>query len=387
MLSVVALAMVACACQGQPPVAGSSGRLQVADALTGATGGFARADAPRRFRFPRDHGPHPDYRTEWWYLTGNLDADDGARFGYQLTFFRSALAAEMPERSSAWASRQAWMAHFAVTDVTNRSFRAFERFSRAGLGLAGARARPLRVWLDDWWMFGAPGGSRGPGDDPASIFPLRLHAAEDDVLIDLQLAPIKPPVLHGRDGLSQKGSGPGNASYYYSLTRLDTEGTLTVGERRSRVDGLSWLDREWSTSALEEDQSGWDWFSLQLTDGWDLMFYRLRRLDGSTDPHSAGSLVGPTGQRIPLDVAAVDLAVTEIWTSPRDGTHYPSGWILRIPAHGIELSAEPLLADQELDLSFRYWEGAVSVDGIHRGAAVEGSGYVELTGYGDDTWR
>lgn len=398
-LAAAALLLVTAACQRPASVSEAGGRLRVAEALVGDAEGYARAESPREFEFPRDHGPHPDYRTEWWYFTGNLEAVDGRRLGYQLTFFRSALAPEMPSRSSAWASRQAWMAHLAVTDVADGSFRAFERFSRAGPGLAGARARPLRVWLEDWWVAAVNGGEGSEeGRDTARAtaaaeswrspaFPARLRAGEGGVALDLRLAPGKPPVLHGESGLSRKGSEPGNASYYYSLTRLETRGTITLDGREHPVRGLSWLDREWSTSALEEDQVGWDWFSLQLTDGWDLMFYRLRRRDGSTDRHSAGSLVDSGGARAALEVDAVELEVTDTWSSPAGDVTYPSRWILRAPGHDLELRVEPLVADQELDLTFRYWEGAVSVRGTHRGRRVEGTGYVELTGYAEPVRR
>lgn len=339
--------------------------LSVAEALRSEDDrGYARAIEPREFRFPADHGPHPEFRTEWWYYTGNLSTREGRRFGFQLTFFRSALAPSMPERSSAWAARQVYLAHFTVSDAEGGRFHSFERWSRGALGLAGARGEPFRVWLEDWSAAG----------DSA----MRLRAAEDGVALDLALQPGKPPVLQGERGLSRKSAETGNASYYYSLTRMPAAGTVSVGGERFTVSGLAWMDREWSTSSLGRDQVGWDWFALQLEDGRDLMLYRLRRADGSSDPLSKGTLVGPQGESRHLALKDFDLEVRGHWESPRSGARYPSRWRLRIPSAGLDLSLEPLLADQELDVSFRYWEGAVRVEGSARGR-----GYVEMTGYTD----
>lgn len=370
--------------------------------------GFERAEGPRPFRFPRDHGPHAGFRNEWWYFTGNLETGSGRRFGYQLTVFRNALAPPDgspggEDRRSRWSTRQLYMAHFAVTDVAAASFTAADRFSRGALGLAGARARPFRLWLEDWVVHTIPGSDAG--DRP---FPLRLRAshpaplplprrpapgrdtrvgeAPDDtrgVAIDLRLDRAKPLVLQGRRGYSRKGDDPGNASFYYSYTRLPTEGTVTVEGVDHRVTGRSWLDREWSTSALDDDQEGWDWFSLQLSDGHDLMFYRLRRRDGTSSPYSSGLVVDPDGRTSRLRVDDVELRVMDRWRSPRSGVSYPSGWQLSVPRLELEVTVEPLLDDQELDLAFRYWEGAVRVEGHRAGRPLDGTGYVELTGYGE----
>ncbi|HUF76976.1 MAG TPA: lipocalin-like domain-containing protein, partial [Longimicrobiales bacterium] len=334
---------------------------------------YARALAPRTFDFPTDHGPHPDFRSEWWYVTGNLTATDGRDFGFQLTIFRSALAPEAPVTGSAWGTNQAYMAHFTVTDVAERGFHVHERFARGAVGLAGATTEPLRVWLEDWAIEA----------DAAGTFPLDLRAAGDGVALRLELEPAKPLVLQGEDGLSRKGPEPGNASYYYSFTRLLAEGALTIGGEALPVTGTAWLDREWSTSALSAGLVGWDWFALQLADGWDLMIYRLREADGGAAPESEGVLVDPAGRKIPL-VWGEDVVVggTGTWSSPVDGAVYPSGWRIRVPARGWDLEVEPRIPDQELDVSFRYWEGAVSVRGTGEGGEpVAGRGYVELTGY------
>lgn len=344
--------------------------LSVAGALRAADDrGYAKAVAPRDFIFPADHGPHPEFRTEWWYFTGNLETPEGRRFGFQLTFFRSALAPAMPPRKSAWAARQAWLAHFTVTDVAGGQFHSFERWSRSAIGLAGAQATPFRVWLQDWSAEGGP------------VFPLRLRASQEEVGIDLLLQQGKPPVLQGDRGLSRKSAEPGNASYYYSLTRMPAAGTVRLAGDRLSVSGTAWMDREWSTSALGPDQVGWDWFSLQLSNGSELMLYRLRRGDGSADPASSGTVIGPAGntRRLGLDGFAIES--TGLWESPRSKARYPARWRLRVPSEQLDLTVTPLLADQELDVSFRYWEGAVEIEGTRAGRPVGGKGYVELTGY------
>ena len=367
--------LVSCADDG--PV---RARLSLAETLAGVdTSGYARAFEPRALDFPADHGPHPAFRSEWWYVTGNLTATNGRDFGFQLTIFRSALAPRRPDTGSAWGTNQAYMAHFTVTDVAGARFHVHERFARGAAGLAGARAEPLRVWLEDWLI----------AADSAGTFPLQLSAADDDVAIRLELTPTKPVVLQGEAGLSRKGSEPGNASYYYSLTRLLAEGALRLGDDTLSVRGTAWLDREWSTSALAEGQVGWDWFALQLSDGWDLMLYRLREGDGGAAPQSAGVLVDRSGAKLPL-TWGVDVLVesTGAWASPIDGASYPSGWRIRVPARGWDLEVQPRLLGQELDVSFRYWEGAVGVRGTgEEGEPVTGRGYVELTGYAGELPR
>jgi len=352
--------------------------LSVTGALRSASDqGYAKALAPRVFHFPADHGPHSEFRTEWWYYTGNLETEEGRRFGFQLTFFRSALAPTMPARQSAWATRQAWLAHFTVTDIADGRFHSFERWSRGTLGLAGARAEPFRVWLKDW----------AAEADGRPTFPMRLTAAEDKVAIDLILRQGKPPVLQGEHGLSRKSAQPGNASYYYSLTRMPASGTVRIEGSSFAVTGFAWMDREWSTSSLGKDQVGWDWFSLQLSDGWDLMLYRLRRKDGAADPASSSTLIDPRGASRSLDLGGFQIEASGQWRSPRSGARYPTRWRLRIPEEDLDLEIRPLLADQELDVSFRYWEGAVGIEGSHRGLPVRGNGYVELTGYADSAPR
>lgn len=348
--------------------------LSVTETLaSGDTAGYARVTTPRAFSFPADHGPHPEYRHEWWYFTGNLESASGD-FGFQLTFFRNALRPEPPTVDSEWAASQAYMAHFALTDVAAGRFRASERFDRGALELAGARTAPLRVWVDSWSVEEV-GPSAVPGT-PA----FRARAAGAGAAIDLRLEPLDPPVPQGVEGLSAKGPEPGNASYYYSIPRLRAVGTVSVDGVTQRVTGSAWLDREWGTSALGPGLAGWDWFSIQLETGSELMFYRLRREDGSTDRFSAGSLILADGRVERLTRDDVVLDVLDRWSSPR-GVRYPSGWRLRVPRLDLSLEVRPRVLDQELDLSFRYWEGSVEVEGTHRARAVRGLGYVELTGY------
>ncbi len=349
--------------------------LSVAEALGQDTTGYARATGPRDFQFPADHGPHPAFRTEWWYYTGNLASADGegASFGYQFTLFRTALTPDtVLARASGWATNQLYMAHFAVTDVAEERFYAAERFSRGAAGLAGAQAEPFRVWLEDW-------SAEAEGAMPR----MRLRARQDGAAIDLVLTPLKPIVLQGDRGFDPKSDEPGNASYYYSMTRLATEGSVTTGGRTHAVEGLSWMDREWSTSVLGREQIGWDWFALHLSDGRDLMFYQLRERGGGVSPFTGGVLVAPDGAARHLGGTDVSLGVTATWTSPATGAAYPSGWRLRIPAEDLDLAITPALAAQELDVTVRYWEGAVRVAGTAGGDGVSGNGYVELTGYGE----
>jgi predicted secreted hydrolase len=348
--------------------------LRVSEALGSKSDeGYLRALAPRPFQFPADHGPHEGFRTEWWYWTGNLETADGRAFGYQLTLFRSALAPRAPERESAWAARQVYMAHFTLTDVKAGRFYPFERFAREAQGLAGAQGAPFRVWVEDW-----EAKSEGPG-----FSPLTLSARAGDVSLQLTLEEGKAPVLQGERGLSQKGREPGNASYYYSLTRMPSRGHVTVRGERFAVSGESWMDREWSTSALSGGQVGWDWFALQLNDGSELMYYQLRGKDGSVDPLSAGVLVSPQGEVVRLDRDSLKLEVLEQWESPRGGLRYPAKWRVSVPDRQLRLTVTPRVADQELPLSVRYWEGAVAVEGVREGVAVAGRGYVELTGYAE----
>lgn len=344
---------------------------------------FARATGARSFVFPDDHGPHPAFRHEWWYLTGNLDGAAGERFGFELTFFRYALAppdaaaGTAPGNASAWRTREIYLAHFAMTDVAARRFRFAEKFSRAALTLAGAQASPLKVWIDDWSLEDA--GVTLPAVAAAAGAPVwKLRASQPGYALELELQPLGAPVLNGEAGLSRKSSR--SASYYYSIPRLAARGRLMRNGQPFAVQGLAWFDREWGSGELAASQAGWDWFALQLDDGTALMFYALRSRSGSRDPHSAGTWVERGGGARALADTDLGVEVLDHWTSA-DGARYPSGWRLRVSSLGLDVTVHPVLADQELTTRPRYWEGAVDVSGTREGRALGGRGYVELVGY------
>jgi predicted secreted hydrolase len=341
--------------------------------------GFARALRARPFRFPEDHGPHYDYQTEWWYWTGNVRATNGSEYGFQLTFFRRGLRPGPPPEGPGLSTNQVYFAHFAITDAARGTHVAVERFARGKGALAGASGHPFSVWLEDW-----KAQSRGDG----RVVRLRARDQSRGLLLDLELEAEKPLVAHGDHGLSPKGVDPGNASYYLSFTRLRARGRLAAregSEPPTQASGTAWFDHEWSTSALGPRAVGWDWFSLQLGDGRDLMFFRIRREDGRVEPASAGTLVGREGATWRLGPEDVQVEVEAEWTSPRSGVRYPAAWRVRVPSQGLDLRIEPLVADQEVRASFTYWEGAVRVapaGSTRDAAAAGGRGYVELTGYG-----
>jgi predicted secreted hydrolase len=331
-----------------------------------------------RYEFPRDHFSHECYRTEWWYFTGNLTAGNGRRFGYQLTFFREAVDNPYPNPSR-WRVDDLYLAHFAISDLSGKNFFYTQRISRAGISLAGADSGQGRIWNGPWkaevhgqsWTLEA--GS--------------LEAGGDDHQIQLQLKSQKPPAIQGVNGVSQKADGAGNASHYYSLTRLETEGQVRANGETFNASGWSWMDHEFSTSQLEPDQVGWDWISLQMGDGTDWMFYQLRRRDGSRDPHSAGSFVDEKGRAITLAAQDFEMTPLETWTSPATGARYPIRWHIRAPRLGLDVEISTTLPQQELitkeTTGIAYWEGSVSASGTRTGKKVEGRGYLEMTGYAD----
>lgn len=368
----LSLVLASCVAPGQPQFASAS----VVASLSGEVDdAFARAYEPIPLTFPKNHGEHPEYKTEWWYYTGNLIDESGTPYGYQLTFFRSALTPEMVDRTSDWATNQIYMAHFAITDGNRRQHHSFERFSRGAGGLAGATGTPrYSVWLEDWSVQEIePGVSQ-------------MHASvEDDrgiFALDLTLSETQPVVLHGDQGLSQKGPEAGNANYYYSLIGLDSEGTLTSAGRTVAVTGHSWMDHEFGTSALSGDAVGWDWFSVQLDNGDALMFAQVRTAEGGIVPGFTGTYASVDGTRQAIGEDDFVLTPLDTWTSPDTDITYPSGWRVDFPPFDLALTIEPLILDQEMDVSFVYWEGAVIIEGTQNGATVQGEGYVELTGYG-----
>lgn len=368
--AVLSLTASGCTRQEDPAQTDAAGTVSVAEGMAGAPDpGFARAREPRAFAFPRDHAAHPEFATEWWYFTGNLADNDGRPFGYQFTLFRVGLEPGTPPDDSDWRAHQIYMGHLAVSDIEAGDHQAAERFSRAAAGLAGNSAAPFATWLGPWHI-------RSIEPSAADVFPLHVEARDAKIGIDLVIERgDRPIVLQGDDGLSQKGAADGNASYYYSMTRLPTTGTVTVGEQVFEVDGNSWFDREWSSSALADDQAGWDWFALHLDDGRDLMFYRMRGKDGQAQRFSKGVLVDPDGTTRPLALDDVQLEPRRYWETG-NGVAYPVAWRLAIPALDMDLSIDAAFDDQEMAVTVRYWEGAVRVTGSHAGV-----GYLEMSGY------
>ncbi len=332
--------------------------------------GYTRVLGPRAFEFPRDHGAHPNYRHEWWYLTGHLEAADGTRQGFQLTFFRYALSPQAVVSTSHWRTQQALLAHFALTDETTQRFIHHERHARVALGLAGASETVGEIWLHDWRL--AQTGTAGGW---------QLQATTPDTALTLDLQPRKPLVLQGDQGYSRKSEAPGNASYYYSIPRLAVTGTLQRGDTQVSVRGTAWLDHEWGTSALGATHSGWDWFALQLHDGRELSFYRLRQMDGRADALSRGVVVSPNGEARPLDLAALQMTPLRWWRSPVTGIRYPVAWRVVCVGEQLDLRLEAVLDAQEWPDSLRYWEGAMRVTDFAAPTQTRGRAYLELTGY------
>lgn len=371
---IATLCVSACSdAQRTPPGA----TFELADVLGGADTLHTRATGSRPFTFPVDHGPHPEFRTEWWYFTGTLMAEGGHEFGYQLTFFRSALTDSasflraLEGERSPWRTRHAFMAHFAVTDPGDARFHSAEKFARGAIGLAGAQGIPFRVWLDDWSV---------ESMSASATFPVRLRARADDIALDLVLHQGKPVVLHGDRGLSRKGAEPGNASHYYSLTRMPARGTIRTRSGTHAVTGTSWLDREWSTSVLPPGVTGWDWLALQLEDSTELMVYRLRREDGTVDPFSAATFIASDGTARGFGADEFDMIPERVWRTA-DGVEYPVAWRIMLPALDLTVDVRAALDDQELNHAVRYWEGMVRAHGARAARPISGRGYLEMTGY------
>jgi predicted secreted hydrolase len=349
-----------------------------AGGLRADSGAYPAISGPCDLAFPRDHGPHPAHRTEWWYYTGNLESDSGRRFGYQLTFFRSRLrpadSGGSVATASAWRTPHLFLAHAAVSDPASGRFWYADRLSRAALGMAGASRAGgrVRLVLRDW---------------SAELQPRahRLKAAGDDFRLDLTLVPLKAPVAHGDRGYSPKGPAPEQASCYYSFTRLETTGRLEVGGERWQVSGLSWMDHEFSSAPLAGGLVGWDWFSLQLSDGSELMLYLLRQAEGGFSPSSGGTFVAPDGSSRRLYAADVLVTALATWKSPASGALYPARWRVQVAPLALDLTVTPTMAAQELQTPettrVTYWEGSVDAVGRIGRKPAQGRGFVELTGY------
>jgi predicted secreted hydrolase len=336
-------------------------------------GDFEGAVPGRALYFPNDHGKHPGFETEWWYFTGNLASKDH-NWGTQLTFFKRSLFKEFDGDRSAWAVRDLFPAHFAITNITDKIFFHTELMSREGPGLAGAAADHLNVYVKDW----------SASQKGEKIF---LRAGSGDYSINLALTPEKPIALHGNRGFSVKGNDPEQASYYYSFTRLKATGSLLFNGVSHDVSGLMWMDHEFGSSILNSEQVGWDWFSLQFDNGTELMAFQLRRKDGSFEKPFA-TLVDSSGKTTNLSgESIIIIRATKTWMSPRTKAIYPCEWIIEIPEEKLQIKITPTVGDQELSASkstqTSYWEGAVTASGSLDGQQIEGRGYVELTGYAE----
>jgi predicted secreted hydrolase len=341
--------------------------------------GYLSVTGPCNFIFPRDHGAHPGYRTEWWYYTGNLTGNGGRQYGFQLTFFRSQIspsqdAAAWPEPRSAWRTQQLYLGHAAVSDISGKLHLQAEDVARNALGMAGVDQdeKKTRVYLKNW--------SAAITDNVHDI-----HAESDQFAYRLHLSSLKEPVSHGLEGYSKKGLSAERSSCYYSFTRLASQGTLALGGKTFPVSGQSWMDHEFSTAPLEPGIVGWDWFSLQLSDRTEIMIFLLREVNGSLNSASSGTFVAGNGRPRHLSVDDFNLRVLDTWQSKKSGATYPSQWHMTIPSLSISLDITSNLANQEMHTAastgVTYWEGSVSCRGQQNGRAIIGAGYVELTGY------
>jgi predicted secreted hydrolase len=326
----------------------------------------------RKLSLPGDHYSHPDFRTEWWYYTGHLETESGKRYGYQVTFFRFGLRDRQKELKNPPPFSELYMAHFALSDIHQKKFLFRERINRGYDNKAGAATDRYLVWNEDWKV---------EGNERTHV----IQVNDRGTSLKLRLLSLKPPAFHGQNGLSQKGEGDGRASYYYSLTRMQTEGEIAVDGNKEKVRGLSWMDHEFGSNQLREDQVGWDWFSIQLDNNTEVMLYLIRRKDGSPDPYSSGTLVKADGTTKHLRLEDFQIEILERWRSAKSGGDYPMKWKVAVPSEDIALEIVPAFRDQELitnrSTRVTYWEGAVQIGGKVRNKSIFGSGYVEMTGY------
>lgn len=327
-----------------------------------------------KYSFPRDHASHEAFKTEWWYYTGHLKSDDGKKYGYELTFFRSGVAPSEKAKTKSNAPSNVYLAHFAVSDINNKKFHFYEKLTRSGLSLGSASSSVLHIYNDGWRVDEA-------GDT------MMLSADAEKVGIKLLLSSKKPPVIHGKDGVSQKADCVGCASHYYSLSRMETKGLLFIDGKEKRVNGTSWMDHEFGSNQLTEEQVGWDWYSLQLSDNTELMLYMMRKKDGSIDKNSSGTIIGADGKAEHLNLSQFKIRSKSKWLSPQSKGNYPMNWEIEIPHKQIKLQVTPDFETQELvtkrSTDVTYWEGASSITGTKGGKPITGEGYVEMTGYNE----
>jgi len=343
-------------------------------AATACAGEWRQALPGWVYEFPRDHASHPGFKTEWWYLTGNLTSEkSGRQFGYQLTFFRQGVIppAQMPTDAPRFIRPDLALAHFAISDLGAGSYHFAQRLSRGAWGESGFGDGGTLAWNKGWKLVSRAGGGFG------------VEASDGDVSLALSVEPEKPPVIHGKGGVSQKSAGEGRASHYYSLTRLGTDGELRVGGETWRVSGLSWFDHEWATNQLAADQVGWDWFSIQFDDGTELMLFQIRKKDGGRDAFSSGTFVDSSGDGTVIACGDFSLGGDRPWRSPRTASVYPMHWKISVHPLQLELDVAAAMDDQELALDpVAYWEGSIRVTGTKGGVPIKGRGYLEMTGYG-----
>ena len=345
----------------------------------GAAGEAGRVSPGYVFEFPRDHFAHPAFDSEWWYYTGNLFTAGGRHFGFELTFFRRAREIEAAE-PSAWDLDQVWLAHFTITDTREERFVVDERINRSGPGIAGADASKRRIWNGNWSIEWRPGDESRPTQV--------VTAMNRDASLRLTLAPRKPVVIHGRDGVSRKVAGDARAaSHYLSFTRLEAAGTIAVAGEKFEVRGLAWMDHEFFSDYPMEDKVGWDWMSIQLEDGTDLMLFGLRDAPGGHGPDTTGTLVDADGGARRIEWSGVRLRPGRRWRSEATGAAYPVEWEVAVPTLDLRLDVRPRIDGQEVHaeggLLPAYWEGAVLVSGEREGRPVSGNGYLEMTGYAE----
>jgi predicted secreted hydrolase len=364
---------------------------------SGVGGDWQRATPGWPYRFPADHRAHRDFKTEWWYFTGQLRTEGNGRdvreFGYELTFFRQGVLPPGRRREapvnddgsgrSRFVQDDFKFAHLAITDINGRRFYFTQKISRGAFGEAGFgtgdETDPRLAWIEGWDLRVEADGS----------WHIQARSADPALALDLRVRPVKPPVIHGLpgEGISRKGEGEGNASHYYSFTRLETSGSVSLpGEAAATtVRGESWFDHEWASNGLGPDQVGWDWFCFHCDDGTELMLYAMRRRDGTMDPVSSGTLIAVDGSVTHLrreDFSLQPAGNGGTWRSPRTGAIYPIVWQVKVPAQNLEFTVRPRLDAQELALSqLAYWEGATTITGTRAGQPLKGLGYMELTGY------
>ena len=336
-----------------------------------------------RFEFPRDYFSHPEYRTEWWYYTGNVHAANGHKFGFELTFFRVGFhlpLASKTEGEKTWRPDEVYLAHFAISDLDAGKFYEEERINRTGPGLAGANSADKQIWNGNWKVhWDSPDGAEQ-----------HLQAVSDRFSLDLILKSSKPLVIHGQDGIMKKGPQIGEASHYLSFTRLLASGSLGDAHLQYKLNGIAWMDHEFFSAPPDNAIVGWDWFSIQLNDDEELMLYRLRKKSGEISNYSSGSYIDSKGTAHFLKSSEFSLVPGGNWKNPRSGTQYPLEWKISVPSLHLKLTETTHLKNQELlgrtTSTPTYWEGAVRYEGQLGNRAIRGVGYLEMTGYDKAVW-